>query len=123
MSTARDIVEKAYRKLGIKAEHEALSADELSNGVSVLNDMLSGWKLFAIDISHTDLASGDTFPLAREFEEGTAFELANRLAPEFEISGRDSERFFQALQASYMTITASTLDTGLTNTPGKRRVQ
>ena len=39
MSTARDIVEAAFRKLGIVASDEAMTADQADNGINALNRM------------------------------------------------------------------------------------
>lgn len=43
MTTARTIVKKAMQKLGVLTKTEEPSADELSDGLSTLNAMLSSW--------------------------------------------------------------------------------
>jgi hypothetical protein len=37
MTTARDIVEAAYRKLGVVASDEPMTADQGENGINTLN--------------------------------------------------------------------------------------
>jgi hypothetical protein len=61
MTTVRDIIERAYRKIGIKAEDEAISGDMLTNGVDNFNSMLFGWKIFGIDVLHVEQTAPDTF--------------------------------------------------------------
>lgn len=43
MTTARAIINKAYRKNGIITKNEALSASEVNDGLSSLNDLLGSW--------------------------------------------------------------------------------
>jgi hypothetical protein len=43
MTTARDVVTKALQKIGAVTKNESPSSDEMSDGVSALNMMLSSW--------------------------------------------------------------------------------
>ena len=43
MATALKIITRAFSKAGIRAAETPLSASELSDGLDVLNDMLSSW--------------------------------------------------------------------------------
>ena len=43
MATARDIVERGLRLLGVLAQGEAASADQLADGLEALNDLLDSW--------------------------------------------------------------------------------
>lgn len=42
--TARDLITDAYRKVGIVAEDEAMTADQAATGVREMNRMLKGWQ-------------------------------------------------------------------------------
>lgn len=117
MTTASQIVERAYRKIRVVAEDEAMNADQAVNGLAELNSMMHGWKLFGVDVTHADLDLDDDFTLADEFVEGTVYQLATRLSPTYNQPAPDADRFFRALQAAYMEIEASSLDTALTRMP------
>jgi len=119
MATARDIVERAYRKIALKAEDEAITGDMLEHGIETLNSMIFGWELFGVDTEHTALASTDTLPLAARFEEGTVYQLASRLSPDFLVPAPDADMFFRALQAAYMVIEESTINSAIIRVPSR----
>lgn len=121
MATMQDIVKDAYRKLGIVAEDTAMTADQGSEGVDTLNDMLHEWKLRGVDITHTDKTLTDTFPLGDEYKEGTKHMLASRLSPNYEVPASfDADDFFRAIQAAYMTIDVVAFDKAVTELPSKK---
>ena len=119
MTTVRDIIERAYRKIGIKAEDEAISGDMLTNGVDNFNSMLFGWKIFGIDVLHVEQTAPDTFALGDEFVEGTIYQLAERLSNDFVVPAPSSDAFFRALQIAYLVMPTATLDGALTRPPSK----
>lgn len=122
MTTALQIVERAFRKIGVKAEDEGLTADQLAHGLDTLNMMIHGWELWSIDTTFTDLASSDTFPLAARFEEGTVYLLAERLMPDYAVPPAFSaDDFLRRIQAAYMVIEESTLPRTILRTPSQRR--
>lgn len=114
MTTALDIVTRAYRKLGVSGMGEALDAEMVDEGVDALNDMMHGWKLQGVDITHTSLASDDAFPLGPEFQEGTVYLLASRLSSNFEVPASfDADAWFRTFQAAYLTIDEVVIPLGL----------
>lgn len=120
MATVEDIVTAAYRKLSIVSEDETMSAAMLANGVDAFNRMLHGWKLRGVDVEHTDLAAGDAFPLADEFQEGTIYVLAGRVSPDYSAPANfDADDWFRTLQAAYIAITAATMPKALTRMPSR----
>ena len=122
MATARDIITAAYRVAGLQDVEESLDSASATHGVSALNRMMHGWKLKGADTEHVDLAIGDTFPLAQEFEEGTVYLLARRLSGTFQMPvGFDADAFFREIQAAYTALTDSTVDGGLLNMPSQKR--
>lgn len=111
MTTVRDIVTRAYRKIGVGGHGEDLEAAEMADGVEALNAMIFGWKLAGVDTEHTAVTPSDTFPLDAEYEEGTVYLLADRLSPDYEMPARfDADAWFRRFQAAYFTATDVTLD-------------
>lgn len=43
MATARKILERAFSKIGVRAAETPLTAAEISDGLDVLNDLISTW--------------------------------------------------------------------------------
>lgn len=120
MTTTRDIIERAHRKIGVVADDEEMTAQQAKNGLDELNAMMHGWNVFGVDVSHEDLVLTDDFSLSAQFIEGTVYQLASRLSHNFEVPGVDSDRFFRALQAQYMGIERASFDTALTRMPSDR---
>jgi hypothetical protein len=122
MPTMQDIVSRAYRKLGVVAEDEPMTADQGESGITALNMMIHQWKLRGIAITYSDLTLVDAFPLLPQFEEGTVYLLASRLAPdnskplEF-----DADDWFRAIQASYLVIEPAVMPSALTRTSSQFR--
>lgn len=115
MTTARDIVEAAYRKLGVVASDEAMTADQADNGVKTLNRMMHGWLLDGIDIGHIDLELADVFSMEPQFEEGCVYLLAERLSPDYSAPANFSPaEFKKRLSAAYLIIPDSKFDLTLT---------
>ncbi len=122
MTTAQTIVERAFRKIGIKAEDESLTADQLAHGLDSLNQMMHGWELWGIDINHVDLASSDPFPLLPKFEEGTVYMLAERMFPDYAVPPSFSaDDFLRRIQAAYMVIAEAAMPRTILRTPSQRR--
>lgn len=120
MATMFDIVTSALRKIGVVAADEPPTADQLANGLDALNNMMHGWKLRGVDILHTDLAAGATFPLADAFREGTIYLLASRLGPDYEVPPMfDADDWFRGIQAAYLVIEPSAMPTGLLGMPSE----
>lgn len=122
MTTVRDIIERAYRKIGVVAQDEPMQAEQASTGLSAFNEMVSAWALYGITLSpaFTDAALADAFPLADKFREGTIYLLASRLAPEWkEPTAFDADDFFRRVQAAYMVIAEAEIDRNLSVMPSQ----
>ena len=121
MTTARDIIKAAHRKIGVVDAHSGLTSDEADTGLEALNAMMHGWRLFGVDTSHTTLTINDAFPLGTEFEEGTTYLLASRIAPEYEVPAAfDADMFFRAIQAAYLVIEEAEIPSALRRMPSDR---
>ncbi len=118
MTTALDIVTRAFRKVGISASDEVLQADEAANGIEALNMMLHGWRLRGVNLAHADLTTTSAFPLSPEFEEGTVYMLADRIGADY-VAPRsfDADAWFRGIQAAYLTIPESSMPRALIDVP------
>lgn len=122
MSTARDLVEDAYRTIGVVADDEAMTASQASNGIRALNLMMHGWLLDGIDIGHIDLELADTFTMEPQFEEGCVYLLAERLSPKYAAPANFSpSEFKKRLSAAFLIIPDSKFDRTLRNGFSRRR--
>ena len=110
MTTAADIVTRAYAKIGIKAEDEALTAYQLSTGLDSLKMMLAAWRIHGVDVIRGALDADTPFPMQPEFEEGVVYNLAARIAVDYNLPvAFDADSFFRAIQAAYMQANPATL--------------
>jgi hypothetical protein len=81
MATASDLIGRAYRLANIVGREAVVSAREVSDGLSALNEMLDYWRASEqIDLGLFDVAASDTIP--REVFEPLRYNLALRLADE-----------------------------------------
>lgn len=109
MATASDIVTRALRTLRVISSGETPTADESSDGLTALNDMLAAWALDGIDLGHITLASSDTLDVPDMHLQTIRLALAERLAGEYgaELSSFDQialSKGMTALQARYFNI-------------------
>lgn len=117
MTTVRDIIERAYRKIGVVAIDEPMSAEQASEGLSAFNEMVSAWALAGVTLTpaFTDATINDAFPLADKFREGTIYLLASRLAPEWLAPVTfDADDFFRKIQAAYAVVNEVVINPALT---------
>lgn len=114
--TAADLVTRAFRRLGIKAEDEALSADQAAHGLDTLNDMLAGWRSQGVNFVHSRMRPDDPFGGSDEIVAPTVSLLAAELAPDYGVPiSWDADRALRVLQAALMpTVQPLTVDSALT---------
>jgi hypothetical protein len=122
MPTVRDIVERAYRKIGVVASDEPMTADQADAGADAINDMMHGWKADGVDIAHVDVVLSDEFPLDPMFREGAVYMLAARLAPDFSVASFNTTEFMQRLSAHYLIVDDVDMPLALLCTPSQRRL-
>jgi len=125
--TVSDTIHAALRALGVLAAGEVASAGDAADGLSVLNQMLRGWKARGVDVGLTaDLALTDTVPLAPEFVEAAILLLALRLAADY---GADlspalvlaAGTAWQSMQMAYVPPRGLTVEMAIQRLPGARR--
>lgn len=121
MTTTRDIIERAYRKLGVVASDDPMTADQGDNGLDALNMMMHGWELDGIALGHVDLALDDDFSMVAMFHEGVVYQLAMRLGHDGAVQAPDSDAWFRKLQAHYLVLPDTTLPSPLLYTSSQYR--
>ena len=115
MTTVRDIVETAFRHIGVVAQDDAMTSDEGQSGLTAFNNMISAWALDGIALTSTDAAPNETFPLADKYREGVGYLLAMRLSPGWSAPANfDADDFFRKIQASYVVIADAAIPDPLT---------
>ena len=117
MSTVRDCVTSALRKIGVTDP----SGDEVSAAVVSFSDMTHGWRLQGIDIwhigtqmnggfplpevNHGEFTAESPFPMPEAYREAAAFCLAAKLAPEYGAPVQfDAAPYMRQIQAGYSII-------------------
>jgi hypothetical protein len=104
-ATVQDIVQAAFRKINVTAEDETLSDAGLTEGVAALNRMMNAWRLQGVNVGPQQLVASDDFPLNDEYEEGTVYLLAGRLAHDYNAPPNfDADAWFRAMQAAYAVV-------------------
>lgn len=87
MSSYRDLVTSSLRSIGVLHSGETPSAEESTDSLDALNEMLNSWLYDGINLEHitsTDL--NDTFPYPDDHYGPIRWNLCVRLAPEFGIT-------------------------------------
>ena len=121
MATARDLIEGAFRKIGVMAEDEALTADQAAHGVNVLNRMIAGWELQGVTVGWRETEISEEVDLPMSMHEAVIFCLAEKLGPDYSRPAPDATRHFMAIQAAYLIVPTMQPDSILTRTPSQRR--
>lgn len=122
MTTAREIITSAYKRVGIAEKDEQLEADYADYGLDALNEMMHGWKARSADTTHTTLALSDDFPLAAEYEGPTITLLANRVSSDYGVQPPPPIQVKDAwdiIAAAFFVMTEATFDDGLLNMPSQ----
>lgn len=121
MATVLDIVNAAFREIGVKAEDEALTADQVANGVSKLNMMVAAWPKKGVIVTVAPLEAATVWPLPTWTEEPTSYCLAAKLAPGYSAPPVDADPHMRTLQAGYAVVNAVTMPVELLRMPSRIR--
>jgi hypothetical protein len=119
MATMNDILRRAFRKIGIVAEDEQMTADQGSYGISELNAMMAGWALMGVDIGHSALDGESAYPLGLEYEDAAVWLLAERLAPAYGVPAVSADMWLRALQNDYASRAPATIERALLEPPSR----
>jgi hypothetical protein len=129
MSTVRDLIDRAYRRIGEIGFGQALTPERADHGLNCLNDMCSGWAADGVDIGFTDVALNSAFFLPEQYFGGVAALLALRMSEDFgnTISTmpnliKDAKNAWkQLLAAAIVAPTDTFIDPALQDMPSQRR--
>jgi hypothetical protein len=129
MATARDVVSRALRLVGVAASDVPVDATDAANGLEALNSMLRGWEARGVYVGHdTDYTLNSTFEtglLPDRYRDPTTYLLAEALAIEYgrpltmSLSKRISESW-KTISANYLSPVNLDVDDGLKRMPSQR---
>ena len=89
MAMNSQIVLSAYRRVGIVAADEPMTAEQQNSGLDELRAMVRSWETWGIKAGPGDFNPDEAFPLPEMFEDGSATILAGRLAEMHGLPGPD----------------------------------
>jgi hypothetical protein len=133
MSTVRDCVTSALRKIGVTDPN----GQEVIDAARSFSDMVHGWRLQGIDVwhigealnggmplpevDHGEFTAESPFPMPEAYREAAAYCLAEKMAPEY---GKqvDATKYLRMIQAGYINILPVTLEPMLFRLGPWRRV-
>lgn len=106
MTTARDIITRSLRELGIVDAIETPSAEDADAALDVFNDMVAAWELDAIPLGLETLTLNSDLALPASHMEALRANLTSRLAALFGVPApalvvEQASRGYRNLQAAY----------------------
>ena len=121
MTTVSDILTRAFRKIGVVANDEAMDADTAQAGLEAFNAMMHGLAMYNADAGHTTNIITDNLAYPARLEEAIVYSLASRLAPDYSVAAPDARMFYSALQSYFLAVPIVTAPRSLLRTPTGRR--
>jgi hypothetical protein len=108
MATASHIITRALTRLGVRASETSLQADEIQDGLDLLNDMLSNWEsLYNLGFSPVQ-GIADEVRVPRFADAAVIDSLAIMMAPEY--SRPISPALASSAQMSLSNMLSASLD-------------
>jgi hypothetical protein len=106
MATGQSMVTRTLRLLGVLADGQSPTAQQLSDGLDSMNEMLSAWRDQGVDLGHSTISAGDTIPYQDDHLPAIRYSLAIEIAPEYgrSVPGEiiaNQQKYFKGLQALY----------------------
>lgn len=119
-NTARQVISKALKRIGILSEEAAMTAPQAVDGLSSLNDMMHGFNAMGIAYGHTDLTLDSVVNVPDEQVRDVVLLLCAELADPYGKSigpalQRSIDGALSSLQAFYHVPPTAQLDPGLDN--------
>jgi hypothetical protein len=116
--TARQMITRAFRWVGFISEDEGLTAEQVSEALVIMNDMMNGWNAEGIQYVHTDLTLDTTVNVPDDLVQSTWRMLAGAIADEYGkvMTPRQERQVDDArsnLQAYYYQVPPAQLDAGI----------
>ncbi len=116
--TARQIISDCFHRMALISEDEAVTADQMTRALTVMNDMMIGFGAEGIQYVHTDLLVDDTVNVPDELVRSVMWTLLSDLADEYgkvltPTQQLNVDRARGALQAYYFAVPVAQLDDGI----------
>lgn len=107
MTTMRDIVEGALKRLRVMNPRKTVDGIAASDGLMALNEMMHSWKAVGVNTDHETLELADDFPLDEEHVQGVKALLAVRLSADYGLpladgTIKDAADGWSGLQAEFV---------------------
>ena len=117
-STARQVITDAFHSMGFISEDEALTAEQASRGLRVMNQTMQGWPAEGIPYVHATLTLDTVVNVPDELVSSATWMLCDALAMEYgktliDRQQRQVDRALNALQSYYFRVPPAQLDDGL----------
>jgi hypothetical protein len=117
-STARQVITDAFHSMGFISEDEALTAEQASRGLRVMNQMMQGWPAEGIPYVHAALTLDTIVNVPDELVPSTTWMLVDELAMEYGKALTDRQqmqvdRARNSLQSNYYRVPPAQLDEGI----------
>lgn len=121
MATAGDVVSRALRLIKVVGIGRSASAEEMTEGLASLGNMLSSWEFEGVPLDglgDAEFTAATEVPLPASHIDAIQYNLASRLSVEYgtppnPILVQLAERGFMALQAAYVQVPILSVDEGL----------
>jgi hypothetical protein len=121
MATVLDILTRAFRKIGVVANDEPLTANDAQAGLEAFNAMMHGLAAHGADPGHITNVTTDTFAYPARLEEAVVYVLADRLAPDYATQAPAARVHYNTLQAYFLQVPKVTPPLSMLRTPTGRR--
>lgn len=87
MATVAKVINRALRVIRVLDAGEAASGEDAETAIEALNDMATRWEANGLSLGWQNVSlPGDTLPAPDESHEALSFNLAVRLAAEYDVS-------------------------------------
>ena len=118
--TPNDVIKSALSLLGVLAESETPTAEQASDGLDALNDMLASWETQGLDLGHYEVDLNDEMTISPQARKGVKYNLALEIAPNYEIEPKmivslHARQAYASLFACNHEIQDKVLDSTLTD--------
>jgi hypothetical protein len=84
MTTTTDIITSTMRLIGVLARGQTIMAEDLSEGLDALNQMLATWPEQGVNLTVIELSEGEELPYPANHMAPIRYSLAVELSAEYE---------------------------------------
>jgi hypothetical protein len=123
--TGRELIERAYLRAQLVARGQPLTAEEGSDGLKLLNEMLAAWETDGIHLGIGEQTLSGEVPLPRNHDRGIIMLLAMDMLDEFRRDppaglAAKADRAKRQLMTEYVQVPEAKFDQALTDFDANR---